>query len=366
VPNKYRKGLSLIELLIVLGLIGIIIALAFSLDLFAIKTLAIGDKNAQLQHNIRLASDYITKELRTAYSINVYESMPTIDTERRYFYIEGNTIKHYKSGAVKDIMMGPPSEMVPELIFEINADNDKIIKYIVSGTYKLKTFSLTSEVYPTNLIETDAINIINGNKVVEYSSPLSKDEIVDIDSMLLDLKKQNHFLVVEANGSLTAPPAPNPDSMFLPTYGPNGSIITWTSDNSAITPEGSIIRPGIDAGNISDIKITATLTFSDAISSKIFILNVQDMDDLELSASVLPLPNATLDTSYNYSLAAIGGSGVYSFYSENIDALGLALDSFGRITGIPTITGNNTFSIIISDSYGNSTPEIDIDISINE
>lgn len=353
--KKNCKGLTIIELLIVLGLISIIIALAFQFNIFAIKGLKIGQDNAQVQHNVRLASDFITRELRNAYTINILSELPEpLDEDRRYIYVDGNTIKHYQSGEVNDIMINPPPGMVPELLFDKNPNNFRILKYTISGLYNGKDFELTSEVHPSNLLSTEVING-TANIILEYSSPLTPEEIVMVDKLLLDLKKRNLFLVLESDGSLTSNPYPDPDTLLLLNYGPNGSFITWSSsDSTLINNNGVIIRPGIGAGNRS-AQLTATMTFKDATSVKEFTLNIVDMDPLDIVLKTIPA--ATVGSEYTYFLQATGGNGFYTFTSDNLQ-YGLTIDATGKISGIPVEPDLGpavyTFNVILSDTFSNS------------
>lgn len=348
-----NKGITLVELIIVLSLIGIIFVLAFQLNIFAILGIRTGQERAQVQHNVRLASDYITKELRNAYTINILPSLPDpLDTGRRYLYVEGNTIKHYQSGNITDIMRDPPVDMVPTLTFVRDANNSRVIKCTVSGLYEEKVFDLETTVSPSNLLVSETINGTSGY-VLEYSSPLSAEEIVAIDTMLLDLHKRNLYLVEEADSSLTSLPYPNPDSILLPKFGPNGSVITWVSNKTIlITNDGYIIRPGINAGDDS-AKLTATLTFTGESETKEFNINVKDMEPLSINPSTIPA--ATVGTNYTYALKALGGTGVYTFSSADLATYSLAIDPTGVITGMPTAqpggTQNYTFTVTLSDNY---------------
>jgi len=75
---------------------------------------------------------------------------------------------------------------------------------------------------------------------------------------------------------------------------------------------------------------------------------------LEITSTILP--NATVNVSYDTSLAATGGTGRYSWSQAGGSMIaGLTLNSNGTISGIPTVSGTNTFVVQVTDAAGAST-----------
>src|ERR1019366_9648009 len=68
----------------------------------------------------------------------------------------------------------------------------------------------------------------------------------------------------------------------------------------------------------------------------------------------LPLPKATVNVPYTYTMNAIGGSGNYSLTATNLPA-GLTVSPAGVISGTPTtvVNSNNNVTFTLTDTTNN-------------
>jgi hypothetical protein len=75
-----------------------------------------------------------------------------------------------------------------------------------------------------------------------------------------------------------------------------------------------------------------------------------------LAVSPTSLPNGTTTVAYNQTVSASGGTGPYNFaVSSGTLPPGLALDAnTGAITGMPTASGSYNFTVLATDSIGNT------------
>ena len=65
------------------------------------------------------------------------------------------------------------------------------------------------------------------------------------------------------------------------------------------------------------------------------------------------LPDAITGTSYCQSLSAAGGTPGYTWaLGSGALPTGIALDSFGHLTGTPTVAGTYSFSVAATDAAG--------------
>jgi len=88
-----RKGVSLIELIIVLAIIGIVILLASSSHLFGLNTFSMSQEKSKNQFEVRMATDFVAKKLRYAGSIRMLSSEQTMaPTTGNYIYLTGGTL----------------------------------------------------------------------------------------------------------------------------------------------------------------------------------------------------------------------------------------------------------------------------------
>lgn len=347
---KKYKGVTLVELLIVLAIFGIVLTCIFAFFIFNNKSFSIGENQSEAQYNVRLASESITRELRVADTIEILDGIPdTFDVYKKYIFIDDNSIKLYMGGYEKVILKGT-SNFTPVLTFNKKAGNDKVLNFVIDGIKGSQNYKIDSDIYILNMEDKNSILGKSSGSVVTFG-PFTNPEIVQVDKLLLNLLTLNNHLTIDAANAYVLPSPPVIDYIKLQDKGDNGSNITWSSSNvSVIRTDGTIIRPGIDKGDVTVI-LTATLTMGLESDSKIFTVTVKDMDQVNIGN--LTLPNGTIGVVYNHSFDAIGGNGIYTFTEYDLGN-GLKLDSGGNIVGTPTKGGIINFNVTLKDSLGNS------------
>jgi prepilin-type N-terminal cleavage/methylation domain-containing protein len=96
--NFKRRGLSLIELLVSIGLMGIVILILFSIYLNSNKIFNKTTNQSSNQQDVRLVADYITREIRSAKIISINENDVKKDNNKYYaltYKIDSNDNKKY-------------------------------------------------------------------------------------------------------------------------------------------------------------------------------------------------------------------------------------------------------------------------------
>ena len=99
-----KKGMTLIELIVTLGILSIVLTAAFSILLFGNKLFANGSTQFNIQNQLRFAMNFIKDETQYATDIEVLSSMDTllisnpssIDTYKNYIYydaVNGQIVK---------------------------------------------------------------------------------------------------------------------------------------------------------------------------------------------------------------------------------------------------------------------------------
>lgn len=357
-----KKGITLIELLITLALIGIVIAIILSLQLFSLSAFSKGDDQSNIQDRIRLAAGYITKELRNAYTIEILNSMPaTKDIQKRYFYISDsdNKIKYYFSGVEKDVLSSSLPNSTLTITFHKDSINPKVLNYTINAIYKGQNYNITSAVFPKNISNTDDIKNTDGF-AISFSSPLTDVQTVNADKLLLELRDYNLILHQESDGSLTLDP-PTPNRLMLIPMGKNGSTISWSSsDVNIVKNDGTVIRPGVDKSD-KTVKLTATLSKGSATTTKDFTVKIKALLNLVLNTGYTGSPlteTITIGNVYQHNFAATGGTGVYTFsmtptiLGDSLSTHGLTLNVNGVLGG--TITGpagSYKYTITVKDDF---------------
>jgi prepilin-type N-terminal cleavage/methylation domain-containing protein len=152
------KGVTLVELLIVMAILGIVISLAFSMNIFSQRVYTMGEHKSDIQFNLRLASDYITREARYATGVEILDSTATIpDTvtnDDKYIFLDITG----KSLIIRD----KNGDRTPVNVDGLNilfktAPPSKTLEFVVSGSSGTETFSLDSKVLILNLPKDQSI-----------------------------------------------------------------------------------------------------------------------------------------------------------------------------------------------------------------
>jgi len=87
---RSKQGFTLIELVVVLGLISIVISIIFSPIMFSVKNFGIQKEKSVIISNTRTTLDYLTKEIRRADKIEVEDNILNIDLKT--YKLENRTL----------------------------------------------------------------------------------------------------------------------------------------------------------------------------------------------------------------------------------------------------------------------------------
>ncbi len=86
------KGITLIELLITMALMGLVLSVAYSFYSFGMKSFTGGTTQANAQMNARLVDDYLKKELRNVEEIEIFETSPREEMFDGHFKVKDNKL----------------------------------------------------------------------------------------------------------------------------------------------------------------------------------------------------------------------------------------------------------------------------------
>lgn len=177
---KNEKGLSLVELVISLSLLSVILGIGYSYFYFATNAFRVGQSQSNLQQNIRLATNYITRELRTAHLVEVKGNsftIPTTDLHFGYIFIDSSgRIVHLKRGITQkvDILPGLMDNVSFNINFRPKVGYPDTLVYTISGTYQGRTNENTSELFLENVTRvttTDGASTTTGGAIIRYAKP---------------------------------------------------------------------------------------------------------------------------------------------------------------------------------------------------
>jgi prepilin-type N-terminal cleavage/methylation domain-containing protein len=373
-----KKGITLIELIIVLAIMGLVLPFVVQFFLLGTNIFARGESQTRAQQNARMATMYITTELRNAKSVMIINSIDPSDTssldpDYNYIFVDGSTIKHIKTdlGINVDIIREIAIGFTPTLEFNINSTNNQMIEFFIGGIDVqhsfARDFDLISEVTPMNIDENDSIGGTSGGHVVAYTNPLNDEETIRVDRLNLDLHQYNLYLVEQLDGSLRLlkPSAPynSPNQLFLPSEGKYGSTISWGSNSTFINPTTGVVYRS--NGITNNVILTANLTKGSApLKTKEFTIRVDGLDPLILFNQTITVSGGS---PVDYYLTAQGGNPGYIYTTDAagesaLISLNLILEENGRLHGnVPTgLTGSYTIPITVKDEHistgGSPTP----------
>jgi len=179
---KKQDGLSLVELLVALSLLGIVLALGYMYFDFGVQAFDRGERQTIAQQAARITSDFVTAELRFAKEIEINPDGGLNETGYRYIYLdetEDSIVFRDEEGNERILANSQVDEMPYFIKFNSNIPDDVVIFDIKAddGLYELNTRvqALNLELYRTYTLEGDLIKL-NDNEdeiytVIKYKVP---------------------------------------------------------------------------------------------------------------------------------------------------------------------------------------------------
>jgi Tfp pilus assembly protein PilW len=122
------SGLTIIELMIALAIMLLVLAIGFNFFFLTLKAYETGENLSEVQFDVRMAADFITRELRYVNSISLTDdtlanSIDTSILNNNYPSVMGVSFKIEQSGAhfiVNYVITGNNSKLNNDYILESN------------------------------------------------------------------------------------------------------------------------------------------------------------------------------------------------------------------------------------------------------
>lgn len=170
-----NKGVTLMELLLSIALLGIVISAGYGLFYQGIRFFHISDNQIDVQREVWLVSDFITNELRNAVDIqlfssiteaNIPEPIPT-NNDNNYIVLDNLMIKRLNKDGTAD----KTSEMFTRLDFKLikHTGGQNLVELTVGANKRNQDYELTTEIYLNNLSEIDTTSAVR--HVIRYKKP---------------------------------------------------------------------------------------------------------------------------------------------------------------------------------------------------
>ncbi len=129
---KRQDGLSLVELVIVLALLGIVLALGYMYLDFGAQAFDRGEEKTIAQKALRFTSNFLTSELRFAKEVEINPG-EGFEEGYRYVYLENdNIIFRDEEGSERLLADAGADEMPFSIYFTCSVPDDVVIMYLIA------------------------------------------------------------------------------------------------------------------------------------------------------------------------------------------------------------------------------------------
>jgi prepilin-type N-terminal cleavage/methylation domain-containing protein len=164
--KKIKPGITLIELLMAMAIMSIAMVLIFGIYQFSVKTSKEAEFNSKNQFEVRMAADFITKELRYAASAQVLNNAPAASSGYYDIYVQNTngSIIFNKNG----VPTTPPGlNNVTDFTLTFSSTNN-IISFTIGKAGNTK-YDINSKVVMLNIPSTTSLNFTSSSMGIRYT-----------------------------------------------------------------------------------------------------------------------------------------------------------------------------------------------------
>ena len=147
-----KKGFTLVELIVALALLLIVLDLGYMFFDYGTKTFTRGEDQYSVQQEIRLASGYVTRELRNTTDSSFTSSAPTNDGYNYIVFDSANkAIKIYDKSDTSHPKY-VTNNCITSFTYTVNTVEGKyVMEFTISGTEGDRVFTTSSKVLLVNM-----------------------------------------------------------------------------------------------------------------------------------------------------------------------------------------------------------------------
>lgn len=262
IMGKFKKGVTLIELIVTLALISIVLTGIYSIFGFGQKTFIGGTKQYDLQSSIRLAEDYIIKEVRYAPVVTLMDKTKMSNTiaanggvlpyENFIYYDDtAKCIIHKNAFFTKKMVIGKSGSIEFSTVSPL-----KELYFKIAGEDGDKKFDVQNKIYCLNL------HLTSDNRInVNLSPGATNSNVV--------YYKSNDDLLAEKLKPLASLGGVNKANAFN---------LTFAKD---VIGDAIVVYENVDSASISHSTNSVSITCNNAKDGAFVLFTVTFIDNLE-------------------------------------------------------------------------------------
>lgn len=147
------KGITLIEMIITLALIGLAVLLVITMMLWGSKSFYSAGAQSVLHKELREEANFITKQIRDSAEIEIVSEIDpdNLSDEYNYIYLEDGKIK--KITVVDNDAYAPTNLEVEITKLNFSISNNNLVRFSITGSYKGKEYTIDSSVVAEKTLE---------------------------------------------------------------------------------------------------------------------------------------------------------------------------------------------------------------------
>ncbi len=277
------SGFTLLELIVALAIFGLVVATIVSLQIYGLRGFNAGTNQSDLQNDLRIVANQISKEVRYAENFQIYTAVPAFDNQYKYIYLDpiDNLIKFRIGNGAPAVLAGNAG--VVDITFA--KSSTRLLRFTISESINSQDFTIESDIDLFNLGSNTILGDSTGS-VIRFG-PISDVEIVaqDMDTLKLG--------ITETSSNIT-----------LPITGEAGSTISWSVVGSSpylsiLGSVGTVVRPPLGSAD-AIITLAALVTKNAETLTMNFTLTIkaQNLDNVTLDVANGRLSNTTSSMFY--------------------------------------------------------------------
>jgi prepilin-type N-terminal cleavage/methylation domain-containing protein len=253
---RAKQGFTLIELIISLAILSIVMTSIISFFLYNNRVFAKGVDQFNVQSNIRLASDYITNQIRYATKIEILDTMDAamisdplneIDAYASYIYYENGKIIRLSKYNSNSFFVGVGGQIE----FSSSAPGE-ILHFNVTGVDTDQTYFIDSEVKPLNLD-------VEGTTINDHTGPV------------IFYRTADDYLSKTALPEATLGDPANPEELYI-LYSKGILNVSVISDNATATEP--VANLAVDS--INELLVTIANPGASSGRTIVFVVELDD------------------------------------------------------------------------------------------